>query len=178
MSTTTQKEYTDVISGCKGLFAQKQEDYDSAWRILRLPSFTDQIMIKAKRIRTIQEKQQRVADGIEVELMGIVNYGILALIQIDLVGDQRLHIPHDEVLCFYDGVVKRIVMLLGKKNHDYDDVWRDMRVGSMVDIILMKLLRIKKIEDKGYTTISEGVGAGYQDIVNYAVFSLIQLKSS
>ena len=173
----TKAQYAQVIQACKKVFEEKNKDYDTAWRILRLPSFTDQIMIKAKRIRTIQEKKQQVADNVATELVGIVNYAILALIQIALTKDKRLSIPYDEIAAQYDTIAHKNLLLLTKKNHDYAEAWREMRIASMVDIILMKLLRIKKIEDnKGYTISSEGVAAGYQDIVNYAVFSLIQLS--
>lgn len=173
----TKAQYEQVMGACKQVFEEKNKDYDTAWRILRLPSFTDQIMIKAKRIRTIQEKGQRMGRNVVTELVGIVNYAILALVQIALAKDKRLSIPYDEVVAHYDAIVHKNMLLLTQKNHDYAEAWREMRLASMVDIILMKLLRIKKIEDnKGYTIASEGVSAGYQDIVNYAVFSLIQLS--
>lgn len=173
----TKAQYEQVMGACKQVFEEKNKDYDTAWRILRLPSFTDQIMIKAKRIRTIQEKGQQMGGNVVTELVGIVNYAILALVQIALAKDKRLSIPYDEVVAHYDAIVHKNMLLLTQKNHDYAEAWREMRLASMVDIILMKLLRIKKIEDnKGYTIASEGVSAGYQDIVNYAVFSLIQLS--
>ena len=177
MSKTTEEQYNSVIQACKDIFEKKNKDYDTAWRILRLPSFTDQIMIKARRIRTIQGKPKRVQEGIVDELVGIVNYTLLALIQASLAEDKRLNIPYDELDKRYDDASEGIMRLLANKNHDYGEAWRDMRVSSMVDIILMKLLRIKKIEENGgKTLISEGIKEGYRDIVNYAVFSLIQLS--
>ncbi|MGB0356709.1 MAG: DUF1599 domain-containing protein [Cytophagales bacterium] len=143
---------------------------------MRLPSFTDQIFIKAKRICTIQEKKRQVEEGIETELIGIINYSVLALIQMKLKEDPRMEIPYEEIAAEYDGCIKEIRVLLSKKNHDYGEVWREMRVSSIIDIILMKLLRIKQIEDnKGHSALSEGVASSYQDIVNYAVFATIQL---
>ena len=176
MSAKTAEQYRQVINRCLGIFKKKCLDYDTAWRIMRLPSFTDQIFIKAKRICTIQQKKQRVAEGVETELIGIINYAVLALIQIKRKDDLRMSIPCEEVCGYYEACVEQIMALLAQKNHDYDEAWREMRVSSMVDIILMKLLRIKQIEDnEGQTIISEGIVGGYQDIVNYAVFASILL---
>lgn len=176
---STQEHYQKVIQRCKSIFLKKNKDYDTAWRILQLPSFTDQIFIKGKRIRTIQNKNAQIKDSVEHELLGIINYTILALIQIKLANDARLNIPDQELSNGYDTIVQENLQLLKKKNHDYGEAWRDMRVNSMVDIILMKLLRIKKIEDnQGHTLASEGIEAGYRDIINYAVFALIQLSET
>jgi hypothetical protein len=168
--------YEEVIQACQVIFEQKTRDYGTAWRILRLPAITDQLMIKAQRIRTIQEKgQQRVADSIATELMGIVNYSIIALIQMELTSAQPLEMSYEDLKPRYEAVVKATKALLDAKNHDYGEAWREMRVSSMVDIILMKLLRVKRIEDnQGSTLISEGVAANYQDILNYAVFALLK----
>jgi hypothetical protein len=172
---STEEEYQLIIQHCRDLFERKNKDYGTSWRILRLPSITDQIFIKAQRIRTIQDKgSQKVHDGITEEFVGIINYCIMALIQLDL---QKREIEPDLVslLEMYDSKVDEVKALLFNKNHDYGEAWRDMRVSSMTDIILMKLLRIKQIEDNsGVTLVSEGVKSGYQDMINYAVFCLIK----
>ncbi len=159
---------------------KKNQDYGTAWRILRLSSVTDQIYIKAKRIRSIQEKKnQKVAEPIENEFIGIINYSVMALIQIDLKDDLRMEIETNELMNRYDEKTNSIFELLMSKNHDYGEAWRDMRVESMTDLILMKLLRVKQIEDQaGITLVSEGIDANYMDMINYAVFCLIQLNSS
>ena len=175
----TETEYRQVIQRCKDLFLKKNKDYGTAWRILRLPSITDQIFIKAQRIRTLQETGvSRVGEGIEPEFVGIINYCVMALIQLTLVDDRRTDIPTDELEKLYDGQVSEVIDLLFAKNHDYGEAWREMRVSSMTDIILMKLLRTKQIEDnRGATLVSEGVGANYMDMINYAVFCLIKLAN-
>lgn len=177
MRPNTLSQYNNVIQACKRIFEQKTSDYGTAWRILRLSSMTDQIMIKAQRIRAIQEqKTQRVEEGIIPELVGIVNYSVMALLQLKLGQDPRLELAYEELAPLYEEVVAKTTKLLTDKNHDYQEAWRDMRLSSIVDIILMKLLRIKRIEDnEGTTLISEGVDANYQDIINYAVFALIKL---
>ncbi len=174
----TISEYKKVIGKCRAIFEQKTIDYGTSWRILRLPSLTDQILIKARRIRSIQEKGiQKVEDDVSLEFIGIINYCIIALIQAKLSQEERLEIPLEEALDLYDEAVENTLALQMNKNHDYDEAWRSMRVSSMTDIILMKLLRIKQIEDnKGKTLISEGVNANYQDIINYAVFCLILMS--
>ncbi len=174
----TISEYKKVIGKCRAIFEQKTIDYGTSWRILRLPSLTDQILIKARRIRSIQEKGiQKVEDDVSLEFIGIINYCIIALIQAKLSQEERLEIPLEEALALYDETVENTLALQMNKNHDYDEAWRSMRVSSMTDIILMKLLRIKQIEDnKGKTLISEGVNANYQDIINYAVFCLILIS--
>lgn len=178
LKTQTTSEYNQVIHLCKELFKKKTIDYGTAWRILRLPSITDQIFIKAQRIRSIQEKgNQMVNDPIADEFVGIINYCIIALMQIGLVNDKRMELPFEELEPLYDHWVALTKGLLENKNHDYGEAWRDMRVSSMTDIILMKLYRIKQIEDNsGKTLVSEGIEANYQDMINYAVFCLIKLE--
>jgi len=178
LKTQTVSEYNQVIHLCKELFKKKTLDYGTAWRILRLPSITDQIFIKAQRIRSIQEKgNQKVNDPIVDEFVGIINYCLIALIQISLKDDPRLDLTFDELEPFYDKWVNETRGLLENKNHDYGEAWRDMRVSSMTDIILMKLYRVKQIEDnQGVTLVSEGIEANYQDMINYAVFCLIKLE--
>lgn len=175
---TTEGQYRQVIKRCKELFLKKNKDYGTAWRILRLPSITDQIFIKAQRIRTLQETGvNRVGEGIEPEFVGIINYCVMALIQLELRGDSRMDIPTELLEQLYDGQIQQVMDLLFAKNHDYGEAWRDMRVSSMTDIILMKLLRTKQIEDnQGNTLVSEGVAANYMDMINYAVFCLIKLE--
>ena len=178
----TEAEYRQVIERCKSLFLKKNKDYGTAWRILRLPSITDQLYIKAQRIRTLQETGvSKVGEGIEPEFVGIINYCVMALIQLGF--QQRpvnepapMEIPTDELELLYDAQINQVMHLLFAKNHDYGEAWRDMRVSSMTDIILMKLLRTKQIEDnQGNTLVSEGVDANYMDMINYAVFCLIKL---
>ncbi|KEO74853.1 DUF1599 domain-containing protein [Anditalea andensis] len=177
MKTQTVSEYNQVIHLCKELFKKKTHDYGTAWRILRLPSITDQILIKAQRIRSIQERGvQKVNDPIQDEFIGIINYCIIALIQIDLAADDRQDLGFEELEPLYDKWVKETQSLLENKNHDYGEAWRDMRIASITDIILMKLYRVKQIEDnRGKTIVSEGIEANYQDMINYAVFCLIKL---
>lgn len=179
MVEKTAVEYREVISACKALFEKKTRDYGTAWRILRLPSITDQIFIKAQRIRSIQEKgMQKVGDPIKDEFVGIINYCIIAMIQMELADSQKFELAFEEVEQLYDKAVEETFDLLANKNHDYGEAWRDMRVTSITDIILMKLLRVKQIEDNaGKTLVSEGVKANYQDMINYSVFALIKLQS-
>jgi len=181
----TEAEYRQVIERCKSLFLKKNQDYGTAWRILRLPSITDQIFIKAQRIRTLQETGvSKVGEGIEPEFVGIINYCVMALIQLEFQSNtsdepSRLDISTDELETLYDTQVGRVMNLLFAKNHDYGEAWRDMRVSSMTDIVLMKLLRTKQIEDnQGATLVSEGVEANYMDMINYAVFCLIKLTNN
>ncbi len=173
----TEIEYRQVIKICQDLFEKKNKDYGTSWRILRLPSITDQIFIKAQRIRTIQDNGfSRVDEGEIPEFIGIINYCVMALIQADLVKSTELEIPFEQLQAMYNKQVAEVMELLFNKNHDYGEAWRDMRVSSMTDIILMKLFRIKQIEDnQGKTLVSEGIKAGYQDIINYAVFCMIKL---
>jgi len=178
LESKTVDEYNQVIRRCKEVFEKKTKDYGTAWRILRLPSITDQIFIKAQRIRSIQEKgYQKIPDDVTSEFIGIVNYCIIALIQIKLAEEYKEEVPVRQILSLYDQVVSDTIDLLLNKNHDYDEAWRDMRISSMTDIVLMKLYRIKQIEDnQGKTIISEGVRSNYQDMMNYAVFCLIKLN--
>jgi Nucleotide modification associated domain 1 len=178
MNDKTAHEYKEVIASCKALFARKTHDYGTAWRVLRIPSITDQIYIKAQRIRSIQEKGvQKVDDPIKDEFIGIINYCIIAMIQLKLEGSSNMDMTFAELEPFYDEAANETFGLLQNKNHDYAEAWREMRVSSMTDIILMKLLRVKQIEDnQGKTLVSEGVKANYQDMINYSVFCLIKLK--
>lgn len=178
MEEKTISEYRQVIKACKDIFEKKTKDYGTAWRILRTSSITDQIFIKAKRIRSIQEKgQQKVEEDISGEFIAIINYCIIAIIQLQITDHEELEIPYEQLEPEYDKIAEDTLNLLTNKNHDYGEAWRDMRVSSMVDIILMKILRTKQIEDNhGKTLISEGVDANYQDMINYAVFCLILLS--
>ncbi|HMJ70565.1 MAG TPA: DUF1599 domain-containing protein [Cyclobacteriaceae bacterium] len=178
MNQVTAVEYKEVIAACKNLFEKKTRDYGTAWRILRLSSITDQIYIKAQRIRSIQEKgAQKVDDPIKDEFTGIINYCFIAIMQMDLQESQQLELPWSTLDPLYNRVADETFDLLQNKNHDYDEAWREMRVSSMTDIILMKLLRVKQIEDNsGRTLVSEGIKANYQDMINYSVFCLIKLK--
>lgn len=171
----TELEFKKVIEKCQSIFANKTKDYGTAWRILRLPSITDQIYIKAQRVRSIQEKgEQKVGDHINDEFIGIINYCVMALIQIEYSEDARLDLPVEETVSSYQKHITDTVNLMLKKNHDYGEAWRNMRVSSITDIILMKLLRVKQIEDnEGKTIISEGIDANYQDMINYSIFALI-----
>lgn len=171
-------QYNQIIDECKALFINKMKDYGSAWRILRLPSLTDQIFIKAQRIRSLQENQIRKVDEGEVsEFVGIVNYSLMALIQIEKGIAQQPDINLEEAITLYDQKVAETLQLMENKNHDYGEAWRDMRVSSLTDLILQKILRIKQIEhNQGKTLVSEGIAANYQDMINYAVFALIHLK--
>ena len=179
MIEKTAIEYKQVISNCKALFAKKTRDYGTAWRILRLPSITDQIFIKAQRIRSIQDKGvQKVGDPITDEFIGIINYCVIALIQLELADSEKTEMSFEELEPLYNKVVDETYSLQQDKNHDYGEAWRDMRISSITDIILMKLLRVKQIEDnQGKTLVSEGVKANYQDMINYAVFALILLST-
>lgn len=175
----TAQEYQEVIAVCRTLFEKKTRDYGTAWRILRLPSITDQIFIKAQRIRSIQEKGiQKVDDPVRDEFIGIINYCLIAMIQLRLDSSASLDMSFEELQPLYETASKETFELLQNKNHDYGEAWREMRVTSITDIILMKLLRVKQIEDnQGKTLVSEGVKANYQDMINYAVFALIKLKN-
>ena len=170
-------EYQHIINICQELFEKKNKDYGTSWRILRLPSITDQIFIKAQRIRTLQDNGfSRVDEGEIPEFIGIINYCLMALIQADLSESNEMEIPFEKLQAMYKKQVSEVMELLFNKNHDYGEAWREMRVSSMTDIILMKLFRIKQIEDnQGKTLVSEGIKSGYQDIVNYAVFCMIKL---
>lgn len=173
----TLDQYRTAAGFCKSIFLQKAIDYGTAWRILRPSSLTDQLYIKARRIRTIQEVgQQLVSDSIASEFKGIVNYSIMALVQLHLPADAPLELEVRRAEELYDEELARTEALMLQKNTDYGEAWREMRTSSLTDLILMKLLRIKQIEDnQGVTLISEGVDANYRDMINYALFALIQL---
>ena len=175
----TSKQYDTVIEVCRTLFINKMKDYGSAWRILRLPSLTDQIFIKAQRIRSLQQNSERKVDeGEASEFIGIINYSIMALIQLKKGVVEQPDLSPEEATQWYDEKVALTKQLMMDKNHDYGEAWRDMRVSSLTDLILQKLLRVKQIEDNmGKTLVSEGIDANYQDIVNYAVFALIHLNN-
>jgi hypothetical protein len=176
----TTEQYDNVIERCRELFVNKMKDYGSAWRILRLPSLTDQIFIKAQRIRQLQENDTRKVDEDEIpEFMGIINYSIMALIQLEKGVVENPDLNVSEATELYDKHINETKALMQDKNHDYGEAWRDMRVNSLTDLILQKLLRVKQIEDnKGKTLVSEGIDANYQDMINYAVFALILIKES
>lgn len=178
----TQDQYYSVIQDCKDIFLKKTRDYGTSWSILRMPSITDQIYIKAERTRSIQEnKENKVGESMEGEFIGIINYCAIALILLDIQENHKGEIPDDlqnsEVLeQTYDEKIRIAYETMEKKNHDYGEAWRNMRVSSFTDLILMKLLRLKQIEDnQGKTLISEGPDANYIDILNYSVFALIKL---
>jgi hypothetical protein len=174
MSKTAQ-QYDAIISICRNLYSNKMKDYGSAWRILRLPSLTDQIFIKAQRIRSLQENEVRKVDeGESSEFIGIINYSIMALIQLDKGVAEQPDLDVEEAVKLYDEKIKLTKDLMENKNHDYGEAWREMSQESFVDLILVKLLRIKQIlMNDGKTIISEGIDANYYDIINYSVFALI-----
>ena len=171
----TIEQYDAALGKCEALFRKKTSDYGTAWRILRPSSLTDQIFIKASRIRTLQEvAESKVDEGIVPEFIGIVNYSLMALIQCDLPESHPLEMPVEEANQRFREAAETTRNLMLRKNHDYGEAWRDMRVSSLTDLILMKLLRVKQIEDNhGKTVVSEGVDANYMDIANYALFALI-----
>lgn len=173
----TSEQYDAVIHTCRELFKKKTKDYGTAWRILRLPSLTDQIFIKAQRIRSLQENEVRKVDeGESSEFIGIINYSLMALIQLKKGIVDQPDLNAEEALSLYNAQAIKTKQLMIAKNHDYGEAWRDMRVSSLTDLILQKILRVKEIENnKGKTLASEGVDANYQDMVNYAVFALIHL---
>ncbi|MBK9192274.1 MAG: DUF1599 domain-containing protein [Crocinitomicaceae bacterium] len=172
----TAEQYKKVIANCRSIFEKKAKDYGTAWRILRISALTDQIFIKAQRIRTLQEKGiSKVGDDAEGEFIAIVNYCVMGLIQLELGSETQLELPIEKTLALYDSKTNQAFELMMAKNHDYGEAWRDMRVSSITDLIMMKILRTKQIEDnKGKTLISEGVDANYLDMLNYAVFALIK----
>jgi hypothetical protein len=174
----TNQQYDDVIQQCKDLYLKKMKDYGSAWRILRTASITDQIFIKAQRIRSIEEKgTQKIDEGIQSEFIGILNYSLIALIQLKLADDKRTEIPIEEAGTLFDNFANQCKGLMEDKNHDYGEAWRDMRISSITDLILMKIFRVKQIEDnQGKLLVSEGIDANYMDMVNYAVFALILMN--
>lgn len=175
----TAAAYHQIVEQCKALFSKKMQDYGSAWRILRLPSLTDQIFIKAQRIRGLQTySEQRIEEGQFSEFIGIVNYCIMALIQIEKGIAEQPDLDTSGALALYQSQIDTTFQLMQDKNHDYGEAWREMRVSSLTDLILQKLLRVKQIEDnQGKTLVSEGIAANYQDIINYAIFAMIHLNS-
>ena len=176
----TSKEYDTVVQVCQDLFVKKMKDYGCAWRILRLPSLTDQIFIKAQRIRGLQQNPvQKVDEGAASEFVGIINYCVMALIQIEEGVVEHPDLSFEKAVSLYETKIAITKQLMMDKNHDYGEAWRDMRVSSLTDLILQKLLRVKQIEDNaGHTLVSEGIDANYQDMINYAVFALIHLNES
>ncbi|MFZ4454795.1 MAG: DUF1599 domain-containing protein [Bacteroidales bacterium] len=174
----TVQQFEHVISLCRSLFEKKLKDYGSAWRIMRPESVTDQIFIKAKRIRSIEIKGvSKIDEGIRSELIAIVNYGIIGIIQLEKGFSDSADLSATETMALYDKHMSITKELMYKKNHDYDEAWRDMRITSYTDLILMKINRTKEIEDnKGKTIVSEGIDANYMDMVNYSLFGLIKLE--
>jgi hypothetical protein len=173
----TEEQYDHIISICREVFVKKMKDYGTAWRILRPSSMTDQIFIKAQRIRNIEEKGvAKIEEGARSEFIGIINYCAMALIQLEL-GAQEEELPHERAAALYLANLEQAKRLMIDKNHDYGEAWRQMRVSSFTDLILMKIKRTKQIEDNlGQTIVSEGVDANYMDMINYAVFALIKME--
>ncbi len=173
----TEEQFEIEIKRCREIYEKKTRDYGTSWRILRLPSLTDQIFIKANRIRSIEETgENKIGDDVRGEYIAMVNYAVMALIQLHAPADLPTELPIETALEQYDKHLRRTVNLMLDKNHDYGEAWRQMRVSSMTDLILMKLKRIKQIEDNdGQTLISEGVEGGYMDIINYSFFCLIRI---
>jgi len=178
LAQSTSAAFDAVIQNCKELFLKKTKDYGTAWRILRLSSITDQVFIKAQRIRTLEQKKvSKVGEDIESEYIGIVNYCVIAMLQEELGDDTATELSVEEVDVLFDRKVQEAKELMFAKNHDYGEAWRDMRISSLTDLILMKLLRVKQIEDNdGQTLASEGIKANYQDMLNYSVFALIKIS--
>lgn len=176
----TSKQYDAVIKICRELFENKMKDYGSAWRILRLPSLTDQIFIKAQRIRSLQQNNVRkVEEDEKPEFIGIINYSLMALIQLELGIVTQPDLSSEKALKLYNTKISETKTLMENKNHDYGEVWRDMRITSLTDLILQKLLRVKQIENNsGQTLVSEGIDANYQDMINYAIFAIIHMEEA
>ena len=175
----TQESFDIIINNCHNLFNKKMLDYGSAWRILRLSSLTDQIFIKAQRIRSIEDKgKQQISDSVEAEFKGIINYSIIALIQLEKGLSDSADLNLEQASEAFQHYAQKAKVLMVAKNHDYDEAWKDMRVGSFTDLILQKILRVKQIEDnKGETLVSEGIDANYFDMINYSIFALIKLSA-
>ena len=178
--SNTEEQFKNVMKECRELFNKKLHDYGASWRLLRPESLTDQLLIKAKRIRSLEiKKKSLVGEGIRPEFIGLINYGIIGLIQLEHGFVDAVDMTTEEALSLYDKYAKAALELMLKKNHDYDEVWRAMRVSSYTDFILTKLVRIKEIEDiNGQTLVSEGIDANYMDIINYAVFGAIKLAEN
>lgn len=176
----TEKQFKETLEGCRTLFAKKLHDYNASWRMLRPSSLTDQLLIKARRIRSIEVKgKAMVEDDIRSEFVALINYGIVGLIQLEKGFADSVDITNDEALALYDKYASEALQLMLRKNHDYDEAWRSMRVSSYTDLILAKIERIKEIEDlHGQVLVSEGIDANYMDVINYAVFGAIKLKES
>lgn len=176
----TSEQYDEAIKICKDIFMKKMKDYGSSWRIFRPSSLTDQIFIKAQRIRTIEEKgAQKVEDDIKGEFVGILNYAVISLIQLELKESSELELPADKVEAHYTKHVTYAKELMMAKNHDYGEAWRDMRISSFTDMLLVRIMRIKQIEDnKGKTLASEGIESNYYDMINYCVFALIKMSET
>jgi hypothetical protein len=174
----TEEQFKNVMAECRSLFEKKLHDYGASWRILRPSSLTDQLFIKAKRIRSLEiKKESLVGEGIRPEFIALINYGIIGLIQLDRSYVDTVDMEQEEAMALYDRYAKEALELMIKKNHDYDEAWRSMRVSSYTDFILTKIQRVKEIEDiAGATLVSEGIDANYMDIINYAVFGAIKLK--
>lgn len=173
----TEQQFDEAIALCRDVYAKKLKDYGAAWRILRPSSLTDQIFIKANRIRTLETKEAKINEGIRSELIGIVNYAIIGLIQLEIGFADKDDMSVETALEWYDKKMKLTRDLMLAKNHDYDEAWRSMRTESYTDLILMKLYRTKQIEDNnGQTIISEGIDANYMDMINYAMFGLIKIQ--
>jgi hypothetical protein len=175
---STESEFKNVMAECRALFEKKLHDYSSSWRILRPSSLTDQLFIKAKRIRTLEiNKESLVGEGIRPEFIGLINYGIIGLIQLDRGFVDEVDITNEEAMALYDEFASQALQLMLKKNHDYAEAWRNMRVSSYTDFILTKIQRVKEIEElHGKTLVSEGIDANYMDIINYSVFGVIKLS--
>ena len=175
--TNTSKQYDTSIDNCGDIFSKKLRDYGTSWRMFRISSITDQVFIKAQRIRTIEQNgTQKIVDDVRGEYIGIINYSIIALMQMELKDETRTELPVAETMVLYHKYTAEAKALMENKNHDYGEAWRDMRISSLTDLILVKLLRIKQIEDnEGETISSEGIDANYFDIINYAIFALIRL---
>ena len=172
----TNEQFEQIISECRALFSKKLHDYGASWRILRPESLTDQLFIKAKRIRSLEiKKESLVGEGIRPEFIALINYGIVGLIQLERGFSDTVDVTNDEAMTLYDRQAQAALELMKRKNHDYDEAWRSMRVSSYTDFILTKIQRIKEIEDlQGGTLVSEGIDANYMDIINYAVFGAIK----
>ena len=174
----TNAQFEKAMAECRALFEKKLHDYKASWRILRPTALTDQLFIKAKRIRSLEiKKESKVGEGIRPEFVALINYGIVGLIQLDNGFADVVDITNDEAMALYDQYAHEALELMKRKNHDYDEAWRSMRISSYTDFILTKIERIKEIEDlEGATLVSEGIGANYMDIINYAVFGVIKLS--
>lgn len=176
--TKTEQQFKEVMGECRTLFQKKLHDYGASWRILRPSSLTDQLFIKAKRIRSLEiKKESLVGEGIRPEFIALINYGIIGIIQLEKGFVDEVDMDTDEALKLYDRHAEESLQLMFKKNHDYDEAWRSMRTSSYTDFILTKIQRVKEMEDiQGKTLVSEGIDANYMDIINYAVFGAIKLK--